>query len=53
VKSAIYVDGKRFIETEFKAEEDIRKTDAEIDNLVYDIYGLTKAEREFIENSLK
>lgn len=53
MKSAIYVDGKRFIETEFKAEEDIRKTDAEIDNLVYDIYGLTKAEREFIENSLK
>jgi len=36
-----------------RIEEDIRKTDAEIDNLVYDIYGLTNAEKEIIENSLK
>ncbi len=34
-------------------EEEMKRIDAEIDNLVYEIYGLTDAEKETIENSLK
>ena len=37
-----------------KLEEEIKKTDAEIDELVYKIYGITEdAERKIIEESLK
>jgi len=34
-------------------EEEIKKTDAEIDDLVYDIYGITEAERHIVEGGLK
>jgi type I restriction-modification system DNA methylase subunit len=36
-----------------KIEEEIKKTDAEIDELVYKIYDITKKEKEIIEKSLK
>lgn len=32
-----------------KIEEEIKKTDAEIDELVYEIYGITEEERRVIE----
>jgi hypothetical protein len=36
-----------------RIEEEIKKTDAEIDELVYKLYGITDAEKETIEESLK
>jgi adenine-specific DNA-methyltransferase len=36
-----------------KLEAEIKKTDAEIDDLVYKIYGITDKERKIIEESLK
>jgi type I restriction-modification system DNA methylase subunit len=36
-----------------KLEKEKNKTNAEIDELVYETYGLTDAEKEIIENSLK
>jgi type II restriction/modification system DNA methylase subunit YeeA len=36
-----------------KIEEKIKKTDAEIDELVYKIYGITEEEKKIIEESLK
>jgi hypothetical protein len=34
-------------------EDEIKKTDSEIDEQVYKIYGLTESEKTIIENSLK
>ena len=36
-----------------KLEEEIKKTDAEIDELVYEIYGISEKEKKIIEESLK
>jgi len=36
-----------------KIEEEIKKTDSEIDELVYRIYGITESEKKIIEDSLK
>lgn len=36
-----------------KIEEEIKKTDAEIDELVYKLYGITGEEKKIIEDSLK
>ncbi|MBU5690349.1 MAG: N-6 DNA methylase, partial [Candidatus Aenigmarchaeota archaeon] len=36
-----------------KIEEEIKKTDAEIDELVYKIYGITEEEKKIIEESLE
>jgi len=36
-----------------RIEEEIRKTDAQIDELVYKIYGITAREKRIIEESLK
>ena len=36
-----------------KLEEEIQKTDKEIDELVYKIYGITDEEKKIIEESLK
>jgi len=36
-----------------RVEEEIKKTDAEIDELVYKLYGITKSENKIIEESLK
>jgi len=45
--------GDKLTDERAKIEEEIKKTDAEIDELVYEIYGITEAERKIIENSLK
>ncbi len=36
-----------------RIEEEIKKTDAEIDELVYQLYGITEEEKKIIEDSLK
>jgi type I restriction-modification system DNA methylase subunit len=36
-----------------KIEEEIKKTDVEIDGLAYRIYGITKAEKKILEESLR
>lgn len=36
-----------------RIEEEIKKTDAEIDELVYQLYGITEEEKRIIEESLK
>ena len=36
-----------------KLEEEIHKTDAEIDEEVYKLYGITEEEKKIIEESLK
>ena len=36
-----------------KLEDDIEKTDNEIDELVYKLYGITEAEKKIIEESLR
>ncbi len=36
-----------------RIEEEIKKTDAEIDELVYKLYGITEVEKKIIEESLK
>ena len=36
-----------------RIEEEIKKTDAEIDGLVYEIYGITEEEIKIVEDSLK
>ena len=33
-------------------EREITRTDKEIDNLVYDLYGLTEEERKIVEGSI-
>jgi len=34
-------------------EEEIKKTDNEIDELVYELYGINEEEKKIIEESLK
>ena len=36
-----------------KIEQEIQKTDKEIDELVYQLYGITEEEKKIIEESLK
>ena len=36
-----------------KIEAEIKKTDPEIDELVYKLYGITEEEKKVIEESLK
>ena len=36
-----------------KIEEEIKKTDNEIDELVYQLYGITEEEKKIIEGSLR
>ena len=45
--------GDKLTDERTRIEEDIKKTDAEIDELVYKIYGITKDEIKIIEESLK
>jgi hypothetical protein len=51
--SKIHQLGDKMTDEMTRIEEDINKTDAEIDNIVYEIYGLTDAEKKIVENSLK
>ena len=45
--------GDKLTDERHRLEEETKRIDAEIDNLVYEIYGLDEAEKETIENSLK
>jgi hypothetical protein len=45
--------GDKQTDARAKLEAEIKKTDAEIDDLVYKIYGITDKERKIIEGSLK
>ena len=46
------IDGKTYNNLT-EIEEDIEKTDKEIDDMVYDLYNITKEERKIIEESLR
>jgi len=46
------IDGKAY-KTLTEIEEDIKKTDNEIDEMVYKLYGITDEEKRIIEESLK
>jgi type I restriction-modification system DNA methylase subunit len=45
--------GNKETDERAKIEEEIKKTDAEIDELVYKIYGITEEEKKIIEEALK
>jgi len=45
--------GDKKTDERFKIEEEIKKTDREIDELVYKLYGITEEEKKIIEESLK
>jgi hypothetical protein len=45
--------GDKIIDERTRIEEEIRKTDSEIDELVYRAYGITEDEKRLIENVLK
>jgi hypothetical protein len=45
--------GDKKTDERYRLEEDIKKTDAEIDELVYKLYGITEPEKKIIEESLK
>lgn len=45
--------GDKLTDERVRIEGEIKKTDSEIDELVYKIYGITDAEKEIIESSLR
>ncbi|MCJ7471158.1 hypothetical protein MUO74_11830 [Candidatus Bathyarchaeota archaeon] len=45
--------GDKGTDERVRIEDEIKKTDSEIDELVYRIYGITENEKEIIEGSLK
>ena len=45
--------GDKLTDERAQLEEEIKKTDAQIDDLVYKIYGITDEERKVIEGALK
>lgn len=45
--------GDKKTDERYKIEEEIKKTGAEIDELVYKLYGITEEEKEIIEESLR
>ena len=45
--------GDKKTDQSHKIGEEIQKTDAEIDDLVYELYGITEEEKKIIEESLK
>jgi hypothetical protein len=45
--------GDKQTDARAKLEAEIKKIDAEIDDMVYKIYGITDKERKIIEESLK
>ena len=45
--------GEKKTDERARIEEEIKKTDAEIDELVYKIYGITEEEKKIIEESVK
>jgi len=49
----LYEIGDKLTDERARIEEQVKKTDAEIDDLVYEIYGITEAEKKIIENNLE
>jgi type I restriction-modification system DNA methylase subunit len=45
--------GNKMTDEKVRVEDEIKKTDDEINQLVYELYGITDAEKETIENSIK
>lgn len=45
--------GAKLTDERARIEDEIKKTDAEIDDRVYEIYGITDAEKKIIESSLQ
>ena len=45
--------GEKRTDERAKVEQEIKKTDSEIDELIYGIYGITETEKKIIEDSLK
>jgi len=45
--------GEKLTDERTRIENEIKKIDRQIDELVYEIYGITEAEKKIIENSLK
>jgi hypothetical protein len=45
--------GDKLTDERTRLEAEMKRIDAEIDNLVYEIYGLTDAEKKIIEDSLR
>jgi len=45
--------GDKKTDERIRIEEEIKRTDAEIDELVYQLYGITEEEKKIIEESLK
>jgi len=45
--------GEKRTDQRQRIEEEIKKTDAEIDELIYKLYGITESEKKIIEESLK
>jgi hypothetical protein len=45
--------GDKFTSERAKLEDEIKRTDNEIDELVYKIYGMTSEEKRIIEESLE
>ncbi|MBI2144659.1 hypothetical protein HYU17_05970 [Candidatus Woesearchaeota archaeon] len=45
--------GNRDSDERRRVEDEIKRTDAEIDGLVYKLYGITDEEKKIIEDSLK
>lgn len=45
--------GAKKTDARARIEDEIKKTDAEIDQLVYKLYGLTQKEIAIVEESLK
>ncbi|MBI2142968.1 hypothetical protein HYU20_01350 [Candidatus Woesearchaeota archaeon] len=45
--------GDRNTDEKLRVQEEIRRTDAEIDELVYKLYGITDEEKRIIEDSLR
>jgi hypothetical protein len=45
--------GDKLTDERTRIENEIKKTDGQIDELIYKIYGITEAEKEIIEESSK
>jgi hypothetical protein len=49
----LFAIGDKLTDKKIILEKEAKETDSEIDELVYKIYGITDAEKEIVENSLK
>ena len=45
--------GDKNTDEKLRIQEEIKRTDAEIDDVVYKLYGITEEEKKIIEDSVK